>query len=184
MNKDHEFMGEALILAENALKEGEFPVGCVITLNGSIRVKSRRKASNGSLPSEITHAEILAIRELESLVPAAMRHKATLYATMEPCLMCYAAILLSGIGRVVWAYEDAMGGGTACDLSTLPPLYGERQPDIRPALRREESLALFMKFFRNPKNAYWKNSLLARYTLAGGRSLPEAVRPQIRGQGI
>lgn len=166
-------MGEALILAEKALKEGEFPVGCVISLDGKIQVRSRRKASNGNLPSEITHAEILAIREMENLVPTDMRHKATLYATMEPCLMCYAAILLSGIGRVVWAYEDAMGGGTACDLSTLPPLYSQRQPEITPAFRREESLVLFMEFFRNPRNAYWKNSLLARYTLAGGKSLPQ-----------
>ena len=165
MNPDHHFMEQALALAQTALQEGEFPVGCIITVENRIVVTSRRQASSGDLPSEITHAEILALRELEQRLPREARRKATLYATMEPCLMCYAATLLSGIGRIVWAYEDAMGGGTACNLDALPPLYAENRPEILPHFRRQESLALFREFFQRPKNTYWKDSLLARYTL-------------------
>ena len=80
--------------------------------------------------------------------------------------MCFGAILISGIGRIVFAYEDVMGGGTRCDLSSLAPLYRERDIDIMADVLRGESLTLFKRFFSDPRNTYWKGSLLARYTLA------------------
>lgn len=162
---DFTLMGRALELAQEALEEGEFPVGCVISLDGEIFVESRRKGSGGSLPSEIDHAEILALRALEKKLPLEKRAGCVIYATMEPCLMCYAAILLAGIGRIVWAYEDVMGGGTTCADLPLAPLYMERRPEILPRFRREESLYLFKRFFGNPERAYWKESPLSRYTL-------------------
>lgn len=160
---DFALMGRALELAELALKEGEFPVGCLIGLHGEILVEARRENSGGNLPSEISHAEILAIKKLEEKIPLKERQACTLYSTMEPCLMCYAAILLSGIGKIVWAYEDVMGGGTS--VTNLAPLYMDRKPEILPRFRRKESLALFKRFFENPHTGYWKESLLARHTL-------------------
>ena len=41
--------------------------------------------------------------------------------------MCFGAILLSGIGKLVWAYEDAMGGGTSLSREKLAPLYGSEK---------------------------------------------------------
>lgn len=76
--------------------------------------------SRGRKPSEIDHAEIIALRNLENLALPADRRRMTLYCTLEPCLMCFGAVLLSGIGTLVYAYEDVMGGGTACDHSGLP----------------------------------------------------------------
>ena len=90
----------------------------------------------------------------------------TLYCTMEPCLMCFGATLLSGIKRIVYAYEDVMGGGTRCDLSGLPILYKDTNVTIVPHVLRRQSLELFKAFFLKPENNYWKNSLLAEYTLA------------------
>ncbi len=74
-------------------------------------------------------------------------------------MMCYAAILLSGIGTIVYAYEDVMGGGTNCEKSMLAPLYRERTVEIIPHIKRDESLALFKTFFGNNRNNYWENSL-------------------------
>jgi tRNA(adenine34) deaminase len=85
---------------------------------------------------------------------------------MEPCLMCFGAILISGIHRIVYAYEDVMGGGTGCDLSRLPALYSGTPVEIVPHLMRDRSLALFKTFFSRPDNLYWKHSALADYTLA------------------
>ena len=85
---------------------------------------------------------------------------------MEPCLMCFGALLIAGIGEIVYAYEDVMGGGTHCDLSQLPKLYSSNPASIVPGIMRAESLALFKTFFSSPDNAYWKNSQLAAYTLA------------------
>jgi len=67
----------------------------------------------------------------------------------------------------VFAYEDAMGGGSGCDRSQMKPLYRDSPIVVRPHVRRDESLALFQKFFADPANRYWRGSLLAQYTLGG-----------------
>jgi tRNA(adenine34) deaminase len=80
--------------------------------------------------------------------------------------MCFSAIVLSGIGRIVYAYEDVMGGGTGLDRSDLPPLYRDAKLTVIPGVLRKNSLVLFQRFFADSDNPYWSNSLLSRYTLA------------------
>jgi tRNA(adenine34) deaminase len=80
--------------------------------------------------------------------------------------MCFSAIVLSGIGRIVYAYEDVMGGGTGLDRSDLPPLYRDAKLTVIPGVLRKNSLVLFQRFFADSGNPYWSNSLLSRYTLA------------------
>jgi tRNA(adenine34) deaminase len=92
-----------------------------------------------------------------------MPERCVLYATMEPCLMCFGAIVLSGIKTVVYAFEDPMGGGTACDLSSLPPLYRNCRVRIKKGVCRQKSLDLFFDFFNKKDNQYWKDSLLEQY---------------------
>lgn len=77
--------------------------------------------------------------------------------------MCYATMLLSGIRRFVWAYEDVMGGGTSLALQGLSPLYKDMEVALVTGVLRRESLTLFGRFFRN--YSYWQGSLLADYTL-------------------
>jgi tRNA(adenine34) deaminase len=79
--------------------------------------------------------------------------------------MCFGALIISDIGKIVFAYEDAMGGGTQCDLSKMTPLYKENQISIIPNILRKKSLQLLKTFFSNPENIYLKGSLLATYTL-------------------
>lgn len=160
------FMDRALALARQALAADDFPVGCVVVQDGRIIAEGTRINSHGATPSELDHAEMIALRRLEALGDGLDRRRLTLYATLEPCLMCYGAILIGGIGTVVYAYEDAMGGGTACDRAQLPPLYRDNAIQLVPGVRRAESLSLFQAFFRRPHNRYWCDSLLARYTLA------------------
>ena len=79
--------------------------------------------------------------------------------------MCWGAVLLSGIGTVVYAYEDPMGGATALDRVHLAPLYRQRQISVIAPVLRAQSLALFKRFFENDTHRYWRDSYLARYTL-------------------
>ncbi len=116
---DEYFMKAAIAEAETALAKNEFPVGCVIVYDNEIIAKGSRLGSSDTIPDEINHAEIIALKNLRC--QDIDRTKASLYCTMEPCLMCFGAILLSGIGKIVYAYEDAMGGGTNCDLNNLSP---------------------------------------------------------------
>jgi tRNA(adenine34) deaminase len=164
---DHtQFMQAALDLAQAALSRDEFPVGCVLVYKGKVIASGARRGTRRPIPSELDHAEIIALRELETLAEPIDRNQITVYTTMEPCLMCYGALLISGIESIVYAYEDAMGGATACDRSQLPALYKHSGIKIIAGVCRQESLTLFKSYFSRPAMDYWKGSLLAEYTLA------------------
>jgi tRNA(adenine34) deaminase len=79
--------------------------------------------------------------------------------------MCFGALMISGIGKLVFAYEDAMGGGTQCDTANMKPLYQSNQMTIIPGILRNESLKLLKTFFSEPDNTYLRDSILAAYTL-------------------
>ncbi|MEA1967100.1 MAG: nucleoside deaminase [Thermodesulfobacteriota bacterium] len=157
----------ALNEAEKAFKKGEFPVGCVIVYQGRVVSTGSRKgtmAGRGCI-SEIDHAEIRALKNLEKAGLEFDPVDAVLFCTMEPCLMCFAATILSGIKKIVYAYEDPMGGGTGCDFSKLTPLYRESRITVVSGVLREKSLDFFKDFFKKEDNLYWKESLLEQYTL-------------------
>jgi tRNA(adenine34) deaminase len=166
MNMDERFMEMALTQAKKALSAGDFPVGCVIADGRVALAHGFRSGSVGPHPNELDHAEIMAIRKFFEKGKSSGATEISIYCTMEPCLMCFAAIILAGIDRIIYAYEDVMGGGTGCRLDVLPKLYQESRIAIVSHVMRKESLALFKLFFSNPENAYWKDSLLSQYTLA------------------
>jgi tRNA(adenine34) deaminase len=173
MSDDEEYMALALKAAEAALVLGEFPVGCVIMRGSDMVATGARRGTRcvEKRASELDHAEILALQRLE--LTNIDREELALYCTMEPCLMCFAAIMLSGIKKVVFAYEDVMGGGAGCDLDALSPLYRDCGIQVIPGVMRGESLSLFYRFFNQPRNIYWKGSLLEQYTLDQGENCPE-----------
>jgi tRNA(adenine34) deaminase len=166
LQKDSAFMRAALDMAQTALVDGEFPVGCVIADGDAVVARGHRTGTATGWGNEIDHAEINAIRRLNRRRPDIDRSILTLYCTMEPCLMCFSAIVLSGIGRIVYAYEDVMGGGTGLDRSGLPPLYRDAKLTVIPGVLRNNSLVLFQRFFADSGNPYWSDSPLSRYTLA------------------
>ena len=159
------FMETALDKARQALSLGEFPVGCVIVYEERVVATGYRKKTAGNCINEIDHAEMVALRDFADFKESIDNKKTTLFCTLEPCLMCLGAIILTGISKIVYAYEDIMGGGTQCDLTTLSPLYKEHQISMVPNILRKKSIALLKTFFNNPENNYWKGSLLAEYTL-------------------
>ena len=159
------FMQKALAQAKMALAAGEFPVGCILVAEDAVLVTGSRSGTSGARPNEVDHAEIIALRRFSRIEKTVDPTTVTAYTTMEPCLMCYGALILSRIGRVVWAYEDVMGGGTGCDLSALPSLYRNSRIEIVPGVLRDSSLVLFKQFFGATQNDYWRESLLAEYTL-------------------
>ena len=164
------FMRLALAEARSALACHEFPVGCVLVQRERVVASGRRQHSraegSAAAVNELDHAEIVALRELVASQPQLDRGEITLYSTLEPCLMCFSTLILNGIHRIVYAYEDAMGGGSNLPLATLAPLYREMAVSVTPHLLRQESLELFQEFFHDPHHDYWRGSLLESYTLA------------------
>ena len=159
-------MGLALEQAKKAYDKGEFPGGGVIVEAGKVIANGARSgtARDQRIVSETDHAEIRALKQIEAGSRPPAPRDLTIFSTMEPCLMCFGAILLSGINRIVYAYEDPMGGGTRCDLRKLPPLYAKAKINVVPGVLRQKSLDLFYGFFNKETNLYWKNSYLEGYT--------------------
>jgi tRNA(adenine34) deaminase len=160
------FMRKALEQAQRALAAGEFPVGCVLVYQNEILVTGTRQGTLKNQRNELDHAEMVALRRLIALDDPVDHGHITIFCTMEPCLMCFSALILAGIGKIVYAYEDAMGGGSECDLTRLKPLYKNSSIEVIRSILRNESLQLFKAYFSDPANHYWKGSLLAQYTLS------------------
>ena len=164
MDYEH-FMGEALKEAQKAFGRGEFPVGCVMVHGGRVIARGSRKGTCDGGRNELDHAEMVALRRLAARKEQPEPHGISVFSTMEPCLMCFGALMLHDIGEIVFAYEDPMGGSTACDQSRLSPLYRESSMRVRSGVCRRDSLKLFKAFFADPRNSYWRGSHLAQYTL-------------------
>lgn len=163
---DERFMKKALEAARQALAMGEFPVGCVMVYENEILVTGARRHSAPQGQNEVDHAEMLALRRLIELGKGIDRARVTLFSTLEPCLMCYAALIINGIRHIIYAYEDVLGGGTELDLTGLHPFYREMEVTVVSGVLRHESLLLFKRFFSDSNNEYLRDSLLATYTMS------------------
>ena len=101
---DHErFMREALKEAELALQQGEKPIGAVIVHNG--KVIGRGRAQHQKRKSKIAHAELNALIQAEQYIRA-HNHECVVYTTVEACVMCLGAIVMSNIDHIVFALPD------------------------------------------------------------------------------
>jgi tRNA(adenine34) deaminase len=121
--EDKSFMERAIQLALLAENEGNLPVGAVITMDDGIVAEGRSSIWVPAFDAT-RHAEVEALRA----VPPELwdsTDEMTLYTTLEPCLMCFGAILLHGVGRVVFGAADDYGGASSV-LSQLPPFFLER----------------------------------------------------------
>ena len=155
---DEQFMRQALALAAESGREGEVPVGAVITLDGRVvgRGRNRRETAKNAL----CHAELEAINEACERLGGWRLWQCTMYVTLEPCPMCAGAIINARIPRVYYGAPDPKAGscGTVTDLFALP--FNHR-PEVRSGLLAEESAALLQEFFTRlretrTKKTAWK----------------------------
>ncbi len=102
---DHNvFMRAALAEAELAGTDGELPIGAVIVHNG--RVIATGRARHNARGSDIAHAEMNALLSAEKYLSANARDGCVIYSTVEPCVMCLGAIVMSNIRHIVFGLED------------------------------------------------------------------------------
>ena len=102
-------MRQALDLAAEAEVAGEVPVGAVIVMDGC--VVGRGRNSSISLSDPTAHAEILALREASAAIRNYRLEGASMYVTVEPCVMCAGALVAARVARLVFGARDLRFGG-------------------------------------------------------------------------
>jgi len=138
-------MGRALRLARAAAARGEVPIGAVVVRDG----RAVGSGSNAPIRSvdPTAHAEITALRRAARALGNYRLTGATLYVTLEPCLMCLGAMVHARIGRLVFGARDPKVGATA--LLTRRRFAGlNHRLAITRGVRPEEAVALLEAFFR------------------------------------
>lgn len=138
-------MRRALDLASQAAAAGEVPVGAVVTLGEEI-VAEARNAMRGSL-DPTAHAEIDAIRAAASRLGTSRLDDCTLWATLEPCAMCAAAISLARIKALRFGAEDPKGGGVVHGARIFAQPTCHHRPDVLGGIGETESAELLRSFF-------------------------------------
>lgn len=107
---DEQFMRLALAEAEAAAGCGEVPVGAVVVAADG-RILARAGNRTIALADSAGHAEILALREAGRVAGNYRLSGCTVYATLEPCVMCAGAMVHARIARLVYGAIDPKAGG-------------------------------------------------------------------------
>lgn len=102
------FMREALVQADLAGAAGEVPVGAVVVLDGQVVGAGHNQPIGANDPT--AHAEVVALRSAATAIGNYRLTSATLYVTVEPCLMCVGAMIHARIGTLVYGASEPKAG--------------------------------------------------------------------------
>ena len=142
---DIDFMGLALAAARGAQTAGEVPVGAVLVQGESVLATGANRPIAGCDPT--AHAEIEALRAGAQALGSYRLNGTTLYVTLEPCVMCAAAIVHARVARLVFGAWDPKAGaaGSTINVFSLPSM--NHRVDVFGGVLMEESARLLSDFF-------------------------------------
>jgi len=139
------FMRQALREAAEAFDKDEVPVGAVVVINN--RIISRGHNQVELLNDSTAHAEILALTSAYNSLGSKYLPDATLYVTVEPCLMCCGAMYWGKIGRIVYGASDEKNGYR--HFTSSSPLHPKTE--IIAGVLEFECAKLMKDFFRDKR---------------------------------
>jgi len=148
MGKEIEFMREALKLARIARDKDEVPIGAVVVYGNKIIAKGYNQVEELCDPT--AHAEMIAITSATSFLKSKWLKDCTLYVTIEPCVMCASALILSRIKEVVWGADDVKAGafGSKIDVNKLKLNH---QIKVKKGILSEECSQIIRDFFKQKR---------------------------------
>lgn len=144
---DEYWMRRALVLAREAERVGEVPVGAVLVQGGQAVGEGWNHNINANDPS--AHAEVQALRDAGRRIGNYRFPGATLYVTLEPCVMCAGAIVHARIARVVYGATDPKTGAAGSMFDTLVSDRHNHRVAVEGGLLAEEAGDLLRSFFRS-----------------------------------
>jgi len=142
-------MREALAEAEKALHAGEVPVGAVLVVGGKVIARAHNSPVARHDPT--AHAEILALRKAGKKAGNYRLADATLYVTLEPCIMCSGAVVHARIRRLVFGAEDPKGGGCISLYGIPQDLRLNHAVELRRGVLRDECSEILSGFFKKKR---------------------------------
>jgi tRNA(adenine34) deaminase len=143
---DSDLMTIAIAEARRAVQRAEVPVGAVVVIAGTVVGRGHNQPIAAHDPT--AHAEVVAIRAAAAQVGAPRLDGASLYVTLEPCVMCVGAILNARIARVYYgALDDKAGAlGSVYDIGRDGRL--NHRVEVYGGIMESECAALLRDFFR------------------------------------
>lgn len=144
---DHEFMRRALALAQEAERNGEVPVGAIVVLDGEIVGEGFNSSISTDDPT--AHAECVAIRNACKRLGNYRIIGATLYVTLEPCLMCVGALVHARVMRLVFGAREPKSGAVTSNLNALELPHLNHRVEVTGGLMELECREVLQKFFEN-----------------------------------
>jgi tRNA(adenine34) deaminase len=149
-SRDAELMRHALEQARRAAASGEVPVGAVLVRSDEIIATGFNRPIATHDPT--AHAEIEALRAGGHCLGSYRLTDTTLYVTLEPCVMCAAAIVHARVRRLVFgAWDPRAGGvGSLIDVPALPGL--NHRVDVFGGVLMEECSELLQQFFTQKRS--------------------------------
>jgi len=136
----------ALAQARIAAGQGEVPVGAVVTLDGQLIGAGYNQ--NRHLHDPSAHAEIMALRAASKTIQNHRLNGATLYVSLEPCVMCAGAILHARVERVVFATADPRWGAAGSVANVLESPLLNHQCTITRGVESRQASELLTIFFQ------------------------------------
>jgi len=143
---DEQFMREALDLARRAEEAGEVPVGAVVVVEGRVTGRGWNSPIKESDPT--AHAEMLALREAAAAAGNYRLAEATMYVTLEPCVMCAGAMVNARVGKLVFGARDLRFGGVRSKFRIADSELLNHRVEISEGLLAAECQALLKRFFQ------------------------------------
>src|SRR3954463_15040789 len=143
---DEYYMQQALKEAQRAFDDGEVPVGAIVVMNNRIIARGHNQVERLNDPT--AHAEIIALTSAFNYLGSKYLPEATIYISVEPCLMCAGALYWSKIGRVVYGASDEKNGyrHVTKDNSPFHP-----KTELTRGVLKEECAELMRAFFQGKR---------------------------------
>ena len=139
------YMREALALALQAEAAGEAPVGAVVVAGGEIVGRGRNSSISECDPT--AHAEVLALRDASRKLGNYRLEGATLYVTLEPCVMCAGALVTARIRTLVFGARDLRFGGVRSKFRLADSDLLNHRVEVIEGVMAVECVAVLKKFF-------------------------------------
>ncbi|HWD24028.1 MAG TPA: nucleoside deaminase [Acidimicrobiales bacterium] len=138
-------MEMAMAEAALATAHGDVPVGAVVTVGGTVISSRHNERELRSDP--MAHAEFLAVRDAARTLRGGDLAAATVFVTLEPCVMCAGALLTAGVGAVVFGAADPKAGACGSRYDVLGDVRLGHGPTVHGGLLADESASMLRTFF-------------------------------------